>query len=372
MSFNIVFSQPNSAKNGTNKSSSKESRLTNKDWGTTTISYNDSNKIIVIYSVGMRKKNKHLTRVINIKVEQIPDNCKLIINSIKYYSSKNNSSIVARTSKVNDNINIFQLLKYSENNSPEEGEIAGPTKTIKVDCETLSAYLKSLPTGSAAVIKPNFGDNISNGDKFKRFVLIPNFTLGATYSTVSVDTGYFGDPQALTKRIESQKRLTGYNYGIAIGFRPTQKHIIYFEGSYGMMGFETRYYTIDWQTGFLSDPNSQSTKYIFKNFTVGIGYILAPPPKGSIGYIVQLGTYYSINSGKTYQAKGFENSTDSKYIKSNRFGGKTGLGLSFKFSDCLSLNLLAAYQWDFNSVNEGELSTRLKLLGLNMGLMCSL
>lgn len=356
-------------------SAPKHVLLKESDWKTTWTVYDTARKKIYINSSGIKKKTKGLERLVTISVDSCKTKageCRFIIEGIKYYKKTERLTVISNTDKFDDNIKLSLFPTYPGTTLVAEGDVSGSSKEIQVDCNVLGNYLGTLPVNYTDCQISHTCPETEN-DNYKKIVFGLSATVGATYGTVSVDTSYYENPEQLNRRIESQEKLVGYNYSFIFGFRPAPKHIIYFEASYGMMGFETRYHAVNWQTGYLGDPKQESTKYLFRNFSVGVGYILAPSPEPrKFKYIVQLGAYYSMNSGKTYEAKGGANSTDSKFIRLDRFGGKVGAGATYGLCKKAYLQIMPSYQFDFTPINRGKLSTRLKLAGLNIGVIMNL
>jgi len=318
--------------------------------------YEENDQIVISF---ISKSQKGYDKKIFIGIR----GCKIKILATKYYAkggAPSGKDIIDSTNNIDDVMALLNgiYIDTDQINNYKKDSI------IAVNCEELQNYIENLPDGfEEAIAKKN------------RFYIIANFAIGASGGNVFVDTGYSANADALTRRNESQRQIIGHSFGIMLGYRPpilSKTHLLYCEFIYSVMGFESRYQDIDWQTGLPGSGNdvNKSTTYKFKSFTAGLGYMYAPERDWSEGrritLLFQIGGYYSHGIGKSNNAD-IDHSSE-KYIVQNRFGAKAGFGLTLHVLRCLNVNILPMYQADFTALNHGQLSTKLYLKGINIGL----
>jgi hypothetical protein len=331
--------------------------IINTDYWKKPVMYVENGKIVIVVAA------KHKPGY-DKKIVIDTTGCKLRVLDIQYYAAQGAASgkdILDNTYDTGDIMRLLDGLDIDINQIRSYKKDSG----ILVNCETLKEYMDDLPESfEEASAKKN------------KFYLITSLTIGASGGNVFVDTGYSANANALTRRNESQKQIIGYNFGVMLGYRPpvaSRRHLLYCELLYSVMGFQSRYNYINWQTGLLGSSNDLNavTTYKFKTITVGIGYMYAPEPNWwegrRINLLFQIGGYYSRGLGKSNNTAEIDHSSE-KYILQNRFGAKAGLGLTIHFCRCANVNILPLYQVDFTALNHGQLSTKLYLKGVNIGL----
>lgn len=344
-----------------------QSTFENKNWTDHRITKQKALNQVVIYSNGKGKaKNYSRKIVVAIKNDLVKGECQLKIEKVSYFDKKTSVPILVdvQNPELNDAINLLGVFNNLVKGTGLDGSAKNPV--IKVDCETLHNYYDALPEKlpelSVAAQKP-----------FKRGFIMLNITpMGTAWNTNTVDTSYFSNTCAVTKREQSEKRITGLrSWGLSAGVRLRRRHIAYFEIQKTYMGFDSRYSFVDWLTG-LPIEYDIPVKYRFNSWTVGTGYSYTSSAESSFNIIASFGVHYSFKT--SYDATRLDNgvsiktATDDYTLEKKRMGGKLGLGLLIgKQNSWFTLNILPVYQWDWTPVNRGQLSTRLHMWGLNLG-----
>lgn len=343
-----------------------QTKFENRNWTDHRIGKQKALNQMIIYSDG-KGKAKNYSRKIIVSVQEDPakGNCQIKIEKVSYFDKKTSAPILVdlQTPKLTDAISLLDIFNNLVKGSGVDG--APRSSVLKVDCETLKAYYNLLPDRlpeAPAVQKV-----------FKRGFFSINITpMGTAWNTNTVDTSYFSNTGAVTKREQSEKRITGLrSWGISAGVRLRRRHIAYFEIQKTYMGFDARYSAIDWVTGL---PNNYDVpvKYRFNSWTVGTGYSYTSSAESSFNIIASFGIHYSLKT--SYDAKRLDNGesikvqTDDYTLEKKRIGGKVRLGLIIgRPNSWFTFNVIPVYQWDWTPVNRGQLSTRLHMWGLNVG-----
>lgn len=211
-----------------------------------------------------------------------------------------------------------------------------------------------------------------------RFYLSAGGIFGSSWSSVWVDTAYFSGSGQLTKREQSDARITGLrswsitaNWVVSDGLSQGT-HIIYVEAGKQYMGFDSRYNKIDWQRG-TSDPIGTIVHYKFNSLIAGFGYQYYTGSEGKMNLMLSTGVYYSLNTNYTAtradDGTAINTATDDYSIAKNRLGIRVGLGIIMgKESSIFRPFILPIYHWETTPVNRGQLSTRLHMWGINAGI----
>lgn len=183
--------------------------------------------------------------------------------------------------------------------------------------------------------------------------------LGFANNLVLANTPQFQQYDALNTRRVYETKMPTTNFSLQAGIQMRRGHVIFGEVGLMKLGFKINGYTIDWNTGLLNDDTSKY-EYKFNNWVLGMGYSYrSNNVNNTVGFVSELAFYCTI--GKEFQ------SVESKKINQDRFGARLGMGLCIKPSIRWEIKVMPTLIWDFSSLHDQIIRTKLMHYGMTVG-----
>ncbi|WP_153798093.1 hypothetical protein [Foetidibacter luteolus] len=317
-------------------------------------------RIKVTYdSAELKKKIDSLNRIESLNKQDII--CRLIIDKVKYFDKKGAIIVTSTLKQKNDKIDILNILNNLPGSVKEENVKATNIEndSIDVDCEILEEYINSLPD--------KMPEPIETATSWYGWFGSINIIGGFSGNRITVDTAFFSNTGSLTTREQEERNISVWGGSLTVGYRINQRHMAYAEGMYTSLGFESRYHSVNWNSG-LPDTPLVIHRYKISSKSFGVGYMYSTAKDSSfLHLLIAAGIYgsyadkYWINDEKT----GLPNTMEKGF----RFTNKLGIGITLGHRyDRINFNLMPFYMWDWTPINHGQLATRLYMWGVNAGL----